>query len=129
MKLSMQRMAMGVARPQREAGRVADRCGRRLIADGLYTDSVALIERGRAAGRRIVIASAAPHLYTAALARRLGIADVVASASCWKNGYLTPAIEGANCYGGDKKLCVEAFLTKAGIAREDRKSTRLNSSH
>src|SRR3546814_5773150 len=31
---------------------------------------------------------------------------------------LTPAIEGANCYGGDKKLRVEAFLTKAGIARE-----------
>src|SRR3546814_4920309 len=31
---------------------------------------------------------------------------------------LTPAIEGANCYGGDKKLRVEEFLTKAGIARE-----------
>ncbi|MBB5708389.1 HAD family hydrolase [Sphingopyxis panaciterrulae] len=118
MKQAMHRIAIGRALPQREAARLADRFARRLIADGLYTESVALIERERAAGRRIVIASAAPHLYTAALARRLGIADVVASASCWKNGFLTPAIEGANCYGGDKKLRVEAFLTKAGIARE-----------
>lgn len=118
MKQAMHRIAIGRALPQREAARLADRFARRLIADGLYAEGVALIERERAQGRRIVIASAAPHLYTAALARRLGIADVVASASCWKDGCLTPAIEGANCYGGDKKQRVEAFLTQAGIARE-----------
>src|SRR3546814_1632958 len=79
MKQAMHRIAIGRALPQREAARLADRFARRLIADGLYTESVALIERERAAGRRIVLASAAPRLYTAALARRLGIADVASS--------------------------------------------------
>ena len=65
----------------------------------------------------VEVATAAPHFYTAALARRLGIADVIATASTWRDGCLTPAIGSANCYGGDKRHRVAAFLDRAGIAR------------
>jgi HAD superfamily hydrolase (TIGR01490 family) len=118
MKQAMHRLALGRALPQRDAARLADRFARHLIAKGLYAEGIALIERERTAGRRIVIASAAPHLYTAALARRLGIADVIASASTWKDGCLVPAIDGANCYGGDKRQRLEAFLAQSGIGRD-----------
>lgn len=118
MKQAMHWVALGSVVPEREAARLADRFARTLTKRGLYPDGVALIEAERAAGRRIVLATAAPHFYTAAIARRLGIADVVATASSWKNGRLTPAIVSENCYGADKRSLVEAFLERSAIARE-----------
>ena len=117
MKQAMHRLALGGALPEREAAQLADRFARRLVETGLYAEGLALIARERAAGRRILLATAAPHFYTAALARRLGIADVVATASTWRNGCLSPAIGGTNCYGADKRAMVEAFLADAGIDR------------
>lgn len=117
MKQAMHRLALGGALPEREAARIADRFAERLVEGGLYAEGRALIDRERAAGRRIVLATAAPHFYTAALARRLGITDVIASPSCWKDGCLVPAIDGANCYGADKRHMVEDFLRRTGIDR------------
>lgn len=118
MKQAMHRLALGGALPERDAARLADRFARRLVARGLYAEGVALIEAERRAGRRILLATAAPHFYTAALARRLGIADVVATASSWREGSLVPAMGSANCYGAEKRLMVEAFLDRAQVARE-----------
>lgn len=118
MKQAMHWMALGSGLPEREAARLADRFARHLVARGLYAEGVALIEVERKAGRRIVLATAAPHFYTAALARRLGIGDVVATASGWKNGRLTPAIMSANCYGADKRALVEAYMKRSAIARD-----------
>jgi len=118
MKQAMHWVALGRAIPERDAARLADRFAQNLVARGLYAEGVALIEAERKAGRRIVLATAAPHFYTAALARRLGIADVVATASSWQDGRLTPAIVSANCYGADKRAHVEAFMERSGIVRE-----------
>lgn len=118
MKQAMHWVALGGALPEREAARLADRFAERLVAGGLYAEGLALIEAEREAGRRIVLATAAPHFYTAALARRLGIADVVATASSWQDGRLTPAIVSANCYGADKRAQVETFMASAGIERD-----------
>lgn len=119
MKQAMHWVALGGALPERDAAHLADRFAQHLVERGLYAEGIALIEAERAAERRVVLATAAPHFYTAALARRLGIADVVATASSWKDGRLVPAIAGANCYGADKCTMVEAFMARAGIARED----------
>lgn len=118
MKQAMHWVALGGAVPEREAARLADRFAQHLVAHGLYAEGLALIEAERIAGRRVVLATAAPHFYTAALARRLGIADVVATASSWQGGHLIPAIAGANCYGADKCAMVQRFMARAGIARE-----------
>ena len=128
MKQAMHRVALGPRLAERDAARLADRFARRLVARGLYPQGLALIEAERAAGHRVVIATAAPHFYTAALARRLGIADVIATTSTWRDGCLTPAIGSANCYGGDKRHRVAAFLDRAGIAR-DRAHIRFYSDH
>ena len=119
MKEAMHWIALGGALPERDAARLADDFARRLVESGLYREGTNLIERERRAGRRIILATAAPHFYTAALARRLGIVDVVATASSWKDGRLVPAIGGRNCYGVDKCAMVRAFLDRAGIVRED----------
>lgn len=119
MKQAMHRVALGPALPEREAARLADLFALRLIETGLYDEGLALIEAERRAGRRIILATAAPHFYTAALARRLGIADVVATSSTWRNDCLVPALGSANCHGADKRQRVEAFLARAGIAPRD----------
>lgn len=118
MKQAMHWVALGRALPEHEAARLAERFAEHLVARGLYAEGIALIEAERKAGRRIVLATAAPHFYTAALARRLGITDVVATASSWRDGHLTPAIVSANCYGADKRTLVEAFIERSGIARD-----------
>ena len=118
MKQAMHWVALGGALPERDAARVADRFARHLVERGLYGEGLALIDAERQAGRRVVLATAAPHFYTAALARRLGIADVIASASSWQDGCLVPAIDGANCYGADKRQRLEAFMASVGIARD-----------
>lgn len=118
MKQSMHWIALGGALPERDAARIADRFARHLVERGLYAEGLALIEAERRAGRRVVLATAAPHFYTAALARRLGIADVIASTSSWQDGCLVPAIDGANCYGADKRQRLEAFMESDGIARD-----------
>ena len=116
MKQAMHWIALGGSLPERDAARIADRFARHLVERGLYAEGLDLIETERKAGRRVVLATAAPHFYTAALARRLGIADVIASPSSWKDGCLVPAIGGANCYGADKCQRLEAFLEQADIA-------------
>lgn len=119
MKQAMHRMALGPALPEREAARLADQFAVRLVETGLYAEGLALIEAERRTGRRIVLATAAPHFYTAAIARRLGISDVVATVSRWQDGCLVPPLGSANCHGPDKRRRVEAFLERAGIADGD----------
>ena len=118
MKQAMHRIALGSALPESEAARLGDRFAAMLCERGLYAEGLALVEAERQAGRRVVIATAAPHVYAASLARRLGIGDVVATASTWRDGCLKPTMESANCYGADKKGMIEAFLGSAGIMRE-----------
>lgn len=118
MKQAMHWVALGGALPEREAARLADQFARKLVDGGLYAEGRALIETEQNAGRRVVIATAAPHFYTAALARQIGIADVVATASSWQDGSLTPVLASTNCYGADKRAMVEAFLERADISRE-----------
>jgi HAD superfamily hydrolase (TIGR01490 family) len=116
-KEAMHALMLGRALPERDAVRLADAFARRLADEGLYDQGVALIAAERAAGRRVVLATAAPHFYTAALARRLGIGDVVATGSSWQGGRLLAKIRGRNCYGAAKREMLEAFLSRAGVDR------------
>jgi HAD superfamily hydrolase (TIGR01490 family) len=73
----------------------------------------------RAAGRRLVMATASYRLYAAAIARRLGFDDVIATdTSLDQKGRVIAKIDGANCYGLAKKDMIEAWLHKAGLERE-----------
>ena len=73
----------------------------------------------RAAGRRLVMATASYRLYAAAIARRLGFDDVIATETRpGPDGRVVAAIDGANCYGLAKKDMIEAWLQQQGLERE-----------
>lgn len=117
LKEAMHAVLLGSRLSRVRAERVAEAFARRLADCGMYQQGRALIAAEASAGRRIVLASAAPRLYVAPFARRLGIDDVVATESWWIDDQLSHRIDGENCYGAAKLAMLEQFLTKAGIAR------------
>ena len=99
---------------EREAELFADR----LDSNGFFASGRAAIARDQAAGRRVILATAANHFYAKAIAERLGIKDVVATQSVWRGDRLTATIEGKNCYGLAKRQMTERYLANQGINRD-----------
>lgn len=95
----------------------ADHCLRK----GVYTEGIALMGAEQAAGRTVIIASAAFSYYLAAISERLGVAHV-GTCSCWNGDDLLARIEGENCYGPAKLRMIEAFMAERAI---DRASTHV----
>lgn len=86
-----------------------------VAAHGLAAARAALAADA-AAGRRLLIASASHGFYVRAIAARLGVADVVATEAVRDGDWLLSRLDGANCYGADKRLAVEAWLAGHGLA-------------
>jgi HAD superfamily phosphoserine phosphatase-like hydrolase len=77
------------------------------------------IAADKAAGRRLVMATASYRLYAAAIARRLGFDDVVATETGLDSrGRIVARIDGANCYGPAKKDMILAWLQREGLERD-----------
>jgi HAD superfamily phosphoserine phosphatase-like hydrolase len=91
----------------------------RLDAGGFYAAGKEAIAKDQAAGRRIILATAANQFYAAALADRLGITEVIATQSVWRDDHLTSKIAGENCYGLSKCRMAAHYLTAQGLSRED----------
>ncbi len=80
--------------------------------------ALARIAADRAAGRRLVLATASYRLYVEAIAERLGFDDVIATNSVAGVGdRLMARIDGVNCYGPDKLRMIEAWLRTQDLAR------------
>lgn len=83
----------------------------RVVKRNIHPQALAQIAADRAAGYRIVLATASFRLYVDAIARRLGIDDVIATD-------LLPGrarVAGPNCYGADKRALIDAWLANEGI--------------
>ena len=117
LKVLMHLLLIGAKLPRHEAVRLANAFAQHLVDRGLYAQGVALIAAERAAGRRIVLATAAPHFYVSALASKLGIDDVVATRSDWRGDHLRAGIDGENCYGPAKCMMLAAFLDQGRLER------------
>lgn len=81
------------------------------VSKGLRVRAKTMIERHRAAGDRIIIASAAVDLIVAPIAERLNISETV----CTKMAYnaddkLSRKLGGMNCYGENKLLMMREYL-------------------
>ena len=77
------------------------------------------IAEDKAAGRRLVLATASYGLYAAAIARGLGFDDVIATATLPDaRGRIVARIDGRNCYGLAKLDMIEAWLQREGLERE-----------
>ena len=91
----------------------------RQIASNILPGARRAIAADRAAGRRLVLATASYRLYAAAIARRLGFDDVVATETGLDSkGRVVAKIDGANCYGPAKKDMILAWLQREGLDRE-----------
>lgn len=75
----------------------------------------AAIRAERAAGARLVLATASFDFYADLFAEALGFDDVVATRSTASGGSLMPEIEGANCYGPEKLAMIERHLAATGL--------------
>jgi HAD superfamily hydrolase (TIGR01490 family) len=87
------------------------------VRSGMNSDVVALLRAEKAAGRIVMIATAAPDYYATAIGALLGVQEVVATHSVWKDECLTPGIDGENCYGPAKKERLSDWLETQSVAR------------
>lgn len=109
------RLLMGrfVARDRLVAA--AEAYAARVIADDVFPGALTQIAADRAAGERLVLATASNEYYVRAIAARLGIDDVIATASRWHDDRLHHRLGGDNCYGEAKRLLVEGWLARHGL--------------
>lgn len=107
-------------RPQSALADYARRHAATTLARHVHGPARAEIERLKQAGARLVLATASPDIYVAELARGLGFDDVV----CTRVGHdgagvCTGRLDGANCYGPEKKRRVDAYLAGIGATWGD----------
>ena len=91
----------------------------RQLAGNILPGARRSIEADRAAGRRLVMATASYRIYAAAIAERLGFRDVIATdTQLDAKGRIIARIEGVNCYGDEKLAMIQAWLKREGLERE-----------
>lgn len=118
LKTVMHRCLLGPAVKPDRLDAIVQRFADRFVRDHIQPGAHRQIAADRADGRRIVIATAAHRFYAAAIADRLGIADLIATeAPRNAAGEILPGFDGANCYGAAKQRMIAQWLAERGIDR------------
>ena len=118
LKQASQRLMLGRALAPGDMERVAEAFADIELETGVLHGARARIEADRAAGYRLVMATASHAYYAAAIARRLGFDDVVATnAKRDAQGHILSELAGENCYGPVKLRMVENWMAGEGLAR------------
>lgn len=113
------RLLIGGATEPARLEPVIERFAERQVAANIMPGARASIAADRAAGRRLVMATASYRIYAAAIAERLGFRDVIATeTSLDAQGRIVARIRGSNCYGDAKLAMIEEWLKSEGLARE-----------
>jgi HAD superfamily hydrolase (TIGR01490 family) len=119
LKRVSQRLIIGRALAPEEMTRVAEAFADVELETGVLHGARARIETDRAAGYRLVMATASHGYYAAAIARRLGFDAVIATnAKRDTQGQILSGLEGENCYGPVKLRMVENWMAGQGFARD-----------
>lgn len=112
------RMLVGPVAPERLEP-VIQRFADRQVETNIMPGARARIAKDKAAGRRLVMATASYGLYAAAIAARLGFDDVIATETLRdRKGRVLARIDGRNCYGLGKLDMIEAWLQREGLERD-----------
>ncbi len=97
---------------------VVESFAERQVATNVMPGARVRLAADREAGRRLVLATASYRLYAAAIARRLGFDDVIATDTLPdRRGRIVARIDGRNCYGLAKLDMIEAWLQREGLER------------
>lgn len=120
LKQVAQRLLLGHTLTPAQAARAAAGFADRIAHSGVFAGARAQIAADRAAGYRLVMATASYRFYAAAIAERLGFDTVIATESrIGADGGVLARIEGENCYGAAKLAMIEGWMRAEGIARAD----------
>jgi HAD superfamily hydrolase (TIGR01490 family) len=112
------RLLVGRVAPER-LDRVVQGFADRQVETNIMPGARARLAEDKAAGRRLVLATASYRLYAAAIAQRLGFDDVIATDVEYdRQGRTVARIDGVNCYGLGKLDMIEAWLQKQGLERK-----------
>lgn len=120
LKRISQRLMIGRALAPEEMARVAEAFADVELETGVLHGARARIEADRAAGYRLVMATASHRYYAAAIAHRLGFDAVIATnAKRDAQGHILSGLEGENCYGPAKLRMIENWMAGQGLVRGD----------
>lgn len=91
-----------------------------VVARNIKPGARAQIDKDKASGAVLVMASASYRLYVAPIAHRLGFDHVIATDHMGQDAdWLRARIAGENCYDAAKLRMIEAWLVAQGWARKD----------
>ncbi|WP_380880034.1 HAD family hydrolase [Sphingomonas sp. DBB INV C78] len=97
---------------------VIDSFAERTVAHNIHPGALTQIAADRAAGRRLVMATASYRLYSEAIADRLGFDDCMATNSIiGLDGRIRAKIDGENNYGPAKLRMVQSWMAAEGLDR------------
>jgi HAD superfamily hydrolase (TIGR01490 family) len=112
------RILIGRVAPER-LERLVQAFAARQVRTNVMEGARARLAEDKAAGRRLVLATASYRLYAAAIAQRLGFDDVIATDVEYdSHGRTVARIDGVNCYGLGKLDMIEAWLQQQGLERD-----------
>lgn len=103
-----------------EIAPLAESYADKVVARGLYPAALEQIAADREAGYRLLLATASFHLYVEAIARRLGINDVLATQLDEPEGadHIHARLAGDNCYGDAKFARIDGWMAANDITRD-----------
>ena len=112
------RLLLGHRRHPKELKPLVDSFAERTVASNVRPGARQAIERDKAEGRRVVMATASYRLYAEAIAARLGFDDVIGTGSIiGLDERVHAKIDGENCYGPAKLRMIADWLGKSGLGR------------
>jgi HAD superfamily phosphoserine phosphatase-like hydrolase len=89
------------------------------VRSNILPGALASVAADRAAGRRLVMATASYRLYAAEIARLLGFDDVIATETeLDSRGRVIATIRGDNVYGDAKLAAIRVWMEREGMARD-----------
>jgi HAD superfamily hydrolase (TIGR01490 family) len=113
-----QRLLLGGRVPRQRLAPVTESFADFIIATNIHPGALRQIAEDKAAGRRLVLATASYRFYVEPIAQRLGFDDVIATGSvAGLDDIIHARIDGENNYGPAKLRLIEAWLRVQKIDR------------
>ncbi|QLC25996.1 HAD-IB family hydrolase [Parasphingopyxis algicola] len=120
LKERMHDMLLGSPVDAEKMAAIAESFAEETLRDNVHPQALARIAKEKAAGHRLVLATASYAFYVEPLARRLGFDDLIGTrVKRDADGAILAEIDGENCYGVSKLRRVMAWAEEQGLDRAD----------
>ena len=117
LKQVMHRLMLGQRVDAARVAQITASFAKATVERNSHDEAKHMISAARAAGERVVIATASHRFYVEPIAAALGVIYVIATGSVWDADQLTPDIPGENCYGAAKCAMVERWFENIDLDR------------